>query len=162
MDRPLLLYSASTWLAHAIAERFYGGIHYAWCSPHFDGTTAARHVNVPPTASPAEIYRNLADECRRGERHSDAIKRNRGGIMRGARMKREKGFITPARFAEIDQIVESAVTWEFRPVLYVIPFDRVSGIAFEVPVSERAHPLSVEYRVEVLPRGCFDIIEFRS
>lgn len=77
-------------------------------------------------------------------------------------MKREKGFITPARFAEIDQIVESAVTWEFRPVLYVIPFDRVSGIAFEVPVSERAHPLSVEYRVEVLPRGCFDIIEFRS
>jgi hypothetical protein len=44
-------------------------------------------------------------------------------------------------------------------VLYVIPFDRVRGRIAEVPVRERAHPMSIEFRVEHLSRNCFDMLE---
>lgn len=30
---PLVLYSTNTWLAYTVAERFYGGEHYVWCTP---------------------------------------------------------------------------------------------------------------------------------
>jgi hypothetical protein len=29
--KPLVLYSTNTWLAYAISERYYRGLHYAWC-----------------------------------------------------------------------------------------------------------------------------------
>ena len=160
-DRPLLLYSAGTWLAYAIAERFYGGIHYVWCSPFYDGATAARHVNVPPSSSPAEIYRNMEEETRRGDLHSDAIKRNIAGIRGGARMKWEGGAITSAQLEEIEHTVTRAKVPDFHPVLFVIPFDRIADLVSTVPVGERAHPLSVEYRVEALPSGYFDLLELR-
>jgi hypothetical protein len=162
MTPPLLLYSTNTWLAFAIAESFYDSVHYVWCSPCYDGTTAAAHVNIPPTASPADIYRNLHEESRRGERHSAAIVRNRSGILRGAEARKEAGMISGATEAEIRTIVNSAETRDFRPVLYLIPYDRVRELVVDVPVAQRAHPLSVEYRVEALPRGCFDMLELWS
>lgn len=161
MDPPLLLYSAGTWLAFAIAERFYGGVHYVWCSPFYDGSSAARHYNVPPSSSPAEIYRALAEDTRRGDLHSEAIDRNRKGILRGARAKRDRRLITDDTYEEIGEMVEKAPVAEFRPILYVIPFARVRRRVVEVGVHERAHLLSREYRVEALPRGSFDMIEIR-
>lgn len=158
MQPPLLLYSAQTWLAYSIAERFYGGTHYAWCSPFFDGLTAALHVNVPPSSSPAEIYWNLWQEARRGERHSAAMDANRQGILRGVRAKAAEGVITQAKAAEI---VGSAHPQEFRPLLFVIPFARVEELVHEVPVTQRAHPLSLELRVPALPRSHFDVLELR-
>jgi len=50
---------------------------------------------------------------------------------------------------------------DFRPVLYVIPFDRLEGEVPEDPVSSRAHPLSLEYRFEDLRSGSFDVLELR-
>ena len=35
-EEPLLLCSVQSKLAYLINERFYGGLHYAWCSPGFD------------------------------------------------------------------------------------------------------------------------------
>ncbi|HEX8450644.1 MAG TPA: hypothetical protein VF647_01040 [Longimicrobium sp.] len=160
MKTPLILYSASTWLAYSIAERFYG-VHYAWCTAFYDGITAPRHFNIPPSSSPAEIYRNLEEETRRGDLHSRAIERNAAGIMTGAEAKRESGAITAAQYHQIEAVVEEAKIPDFRPVLYVIPFDRLEGRVPEVPVSERAHPLSLEYRIEDLRRGCFDLLELR-
>jgi hypothetical protein len=32
----------------------------------------------------------------------------------------------------------------------------------DVPVKERAHPLSIEFKVQALPRNCFDVIEIWS
>lgn len=107
MTTPLLLYSASTWLAYSVAERFYG-VHYAWCTPFYDGITAPRYVNIPPTSSPAEIYRNLEEETRRGDLHSDAIERNITGILGGAKAKLEAGAITDAQYHEIANILEKA------------------------------------------------------
>ncbi|HEX8360634.1 MAG TPA: hypothetical protein VF613_11015 [Longimicrobium sp.] len=160
MNTPLLLYSASTWLAYSVAERFYG-VHYAWCTAFYDGMTAPRYVNIPPTASPAEIYHNLEEETRRGDLHSDAIKRNIAGIMTGAKAKLQAAAISDTQYHEIEVVVEKAKIPDFRPVLYVIPFDRLEGRVPEVPVAQRAHPLSLEYRVENLRSGCFDVLELR-
>ena len=149
-------------MAYAIAERFYGGVHYAWCSPVFDGTTTPVHINIPPTSSPAELYRNLWQEVRRGEMHSAAIKQNREGILRGARSRLDAGLISSVVYDQIVRMLNYASVADFRAILYVIPFDRVADRAAEVEVEERAHPLSPEYRVEHLPRECFDMIELRN
>jgi len=159
MKEPLLLYSTNTWLAYAVAERFYDGVHYAWCSPVFNGSTAAAHVNIPPSSSPAEIYRALFREVDRGEQHSTAIERNRKAVTRGAEARLEAGVITGDEHGEIVKIVDRAGVHDFRPVLFVIPWDRVRGMVIDVPVHERAHPLSIEYRVERLRRDCFDMLE---
>jgi hypothetical protein len=162
MDHPLILYSANTLLAYSIAERFYRGVHYAWCSPLYDGTRAAAHINIPPSSSPAEIYRMYADDARRGDLHSQGFTRNRNGIMLGAKAKLALGVITEADLVEIDDMVARVAPVDMRPVLYLIPFDRVSDRIIRVPVRDRAHPLSVEFRIEDLPRDCFDMIELRS
>jgi hypothetical protein len=162
MDQPLILYSTNTLLAYSIAERFYRGVHYAWCSPMYDGARSAAHITIPPSSSPAEIYRTYAEDARRGDRHSEAFERNRRGIRRGAKINLARGVLTQAARDEIVKIAQNAGPNDFRPVLYIIPFDRVVDRVVEVPVSERAHPLSVEYRIEDLPRHCFDMIELRS
>ncbi|HEX6746454.1 MAG TPA: hypothetical protein VF092_04000 [Longimicrobium sp.] len=162
MPRPLLLYSTNTLLAYSIAERFYAGVHYAWCSPLYDGVKAAAHINIPPSASPAEIYRIYAEDARRGELHSALFERNRDGIKTGAKMKRVAGLITEAEQIEFGEMVARATPYDLRPVLYIIPYDRVAERVITVPVRDRAHPLSVEFRIEELPRDCFDMIELRS
>lgn len=159
MDEPLILYSTQTWLAYAIAERFYGGVHYAWCSPVYDGTTAARHVNIPPSSSPADLYRELSAEARRGERHSELFRRNTKGVIAGAGEKLKEGAITRDQHDEITTMATNAHPHEFRPVLYVIPYDRVRDLAREVALALRAHPFSVEFRIAELPRNHFDAIE---
>ena len=159
MKAPLILYSTNTWLAWAIAERYYGGVHFAWCSPVYDGRNAASHVRIPPSSSPADLYRLLLDEMERGEQHSKLMQDKRDGIMRGADAKRAEGVISDAAREEIRDTVERAHPKDLRPVLYVIPYDRVRGSVVEVSVRERAHPLSEEYRVEMLPRECFDVLE---
>lgn len=121
----------------------------------------ASHVNIPPTSSPAELYRLLVEEVARGERHSAVMKNNGDGVLRGANARRTEGIISPAEWDEIDRTIQLAHPADFRPVLYVIPFDRVRGTVVEVPVSERAHPFSMEYRVETLPRASFDMLELR-
>ncbi|MBV9109356.1 MAG: hypothetical protein JO306_08115 [Gemmatimonadetes bacterium] len=159
---PLILYSANTLLAYSIAERFYRGVHYAWCSPLYDGTRAAAHINIPPSSSPAELYRIYAEDARRGELHSELFDRNRRGVKGGAKVKRDSGVITDDDVSEIEEIVARATAYDMRPLLYIIPYDRVADQVLQVPVADRAHPLSVEFRIEELPRDCFDVIELRS
>jgi hypothetical protein len=162
MDEPLILYSTNTWLAYAIAERFYGGVHHAWCSPVYDGATAARHVNIPPSSSPAEIYRALAEDAHRGERHSELFRRNVMGVIAGAGQKLQEGVITRSQHDEIEAMATNAHPREFRPILYVIHYARVRDRVYEVDLASRAHPFSVEFRVPELPRNCFDAIETRG
>jgi hypothetical protein len=99
------------------------------------------------------------EEVRRGERHSELMKRNRAGILSGANAKLKAGVITKTRRDEIKKIVETSHPREFRPVLLVMPFDRVRSMVVEASVQQRAHPMSVEYRVEQLPRDHFDMLE---
>jgi hypothetical protein len=159
MKEPLVLYSTNTWLAYAISERYYGGVHYAWCSPVYDGRRTASHVNIPPTSSPAEIYRLLSAEVDRGERHSVVLEKNRKGLGKGLKARQAEGLVSATQQEEVASTIDSADIRDFRPVLYVIPFERVRGLVVDVPVPERAHPMSIEYRVERLSRDCFDMLE---
>lgn len=161
MPDPLLLYSTSTWLAFSIAERFYAGLHYAWCSPFFSPPGKLAGSAAPPTAIPREIYENLWHEAVEGDSHSSFVDRNRVGILRGAALKKAANVITDDQEAEIAEIIKLADVRNFVPLLYVIPYALVKDRAKIVPPKERAHPMSVEYRIEELPRSCFDVLELR-
>lgn len=159
MSNPLILYSTNTRLAYLISKRYYGDLHYVWCTPYFDSKSIAPHdYTIPPTSSPGEIYHNLYQEVNRGDRHSSKIEDNKKGILEGVNAKREAAVINKQQKAEIIQVVEKAEILDFKPLLYIIPFNLVTELVEEVPVEERAHPLSVEYIIRALPRHLFDII----
>lgn len=158
---PIVLYSTNTWLAYKIAETYYRREHYVWATTHFSPNMApAYDYSVPPSASPGEIYSALDEEVRRGELHSPKIEANKLGICRGASVKEVEKRISLKQKREIFSIVSRAQTRDFRPLVYVIPFQFVVKILKEAPVEVRAHPLSVEYVIARLPRPHFDIIEF--
>lgn len=146
-----------------IAEKYYKAEHYVWCTPIFDARSVAAYGSiVPPTSSPAEIYKNLHEEVRRGDRHSAKISENKAGVLRGATFQNKTGLITADALKEIKALVTQSQIQDYRPLLYVIPFDLVAKLVKEVPVGKRAHPLSWEYTIERLPRNCFDILELTS
>lgn len=163
-DKPkslILLYSASTWLAYVIAERYYGGYHYVWCTPHFDPSSVPSiNYTVPPSSSPAEIYRNLQEDVRRSDRHSAKIAANKAGILRGVEFKLAAGEITSEQASEIASIVDAAEPQDFKPLIFVVPFMLVEKLLQPVPVNQRAHPLSDEFIIDRLPREKFDVIDF--
>ena len=143
-----------------IAEKFYGSEHYVWCTPIFDARTVAAYgPTVPPTSSPAEIYRSLYEEVRRGDRHSAKILENRSGILRGAAFKKKAGVITDGTLEEIKTMVRRSQIQDYRPLLFVIPFQSIETRLKDVPAAKKAHPLSWEYTIESLPRACFDVLE---
>lgn len=159
---PVVLYSTNTWLAFNIAEKFFGGEHYVWCTPYFDAEAAdPRRYTVAPTSSPKDIYLNLYKEATRGDRHSSKIEDVRVGLLKGAALKREAHIITEEQEKDIASIVSSAERNDFRPLLYIIPFAEVATKIKKVPITERAHPLSNEYIIESLPNSLFDAIEFQ-
>jgi hypothetical protein len=156
---PIILYSANTWLAYAIAERYYRGEHYVWCTPYFDASSVAPlNYTVPPSSSPIEIYRGLRKDVLNGDRHSAKIAANKAGIVRGMEAKLSVGAIDDEVATEIASVIGAADILDFRPLLYVIPFHVVRDRLRPVPVRQRAHPMSVEFIIETLPRECFDVI----
>ncbi len=159
---PLILYSVNTYLAYIINERYYGRVHYVWCSEVFDAmsrNSLGRYGNIPPSSNPRDIYLNLYEEVKRGDRHSAKIDQSREEILHKAEEKFKTGEISQSQYDEIGKIVDSVGFSEFRPLLYIIPYHNVAGIVREATVEERAHPLSLEFIIESLDRGYFDPIE---
>ena len=160
MPNPLVLYSTQTLLAYRINQRYYKERHWVLCSPYRGrGSKATFDSAVPPSSSPFEIYRNLREDVKSVERHSDKIKANKEGLLRGANAKLEKGIINSETAGEITAVVAKAEVADFSPVLYVIPYKQVSKQVKAVPVEQRAHPLSDEYLIDLLRRAHFDMIE---
>jgi len=125
-NRHIVLYSASSWLAYKISEEYYGGQHYVWCTPHFDPSSVPSiDYTVPPSSSPIEIYRNLREDVKRGDRHSAKIAANKAGLLRGMERKRAAGEITDEQASEIASILDAAEPRDFRPLIFVIPFHLV-------------------------------------
>lgn len=161
MNKPLILYSANTWLAYMIAQRYYRREHYVWCTPFFDPSKPGDDDSaVPPSSGPLEVYLSLAKDVERGDRHSAKMEENRAGIRRGANAKKKAGVIDQDQEKEIVSIVDLAREKDFRPLMYVIPYAAVADIVREPPPEDKAHPLSAEYIIDRLPRRCFDVIEF--
>jgi hypothetical protein len=160
MADPLLLYSVNTWLSYVIAEQYYDHQHYVWCTPYFDRTaTAEVDATTPPTSTPFDILHGLDAEVRGGDRHSAKIADNKVGVLRGATYKRTAGVISEVEERDIGAIVDQAETRDFHPLLYIIPYEGVKSLIKGVPINKRAHPLSIEYIIESLPRALFDVIK---
>ena len=156
----LILYSTNTWLAFNIATRYFNNEHYVWCTPFFDSDGHPGYAyTVAATSCPKEIYLSLMKEVIDRDNHSSKIKDNKVGILKGAAFKRAAGVITEDQEKEIASVVDNAVHQDFKPLLYVIPYDKVLGLLKNVPIAEKAHPLSAEFIIESLPRDHFDIIE---
>jgi|ERR1051326_5115981 hypothetical protein len=154
------LFSTNTWLSFVLAERYYGGRHFVWCTPYFE--TAAQNgftAATPPTSTPKEIYQSLALEVERNDRHSTKIKAAREGLRKGAKIRLNRGEITQLDFDSIRNIINTASVADFHPLLYIINYERVKLDLIEVPVERRAHPLSIEFQLEKLSRGQFDVLE---
>lgn len=161
MGQPLILYSVCTFLAYNIAKKYYEDQHFVWCSPFFsEGAATSYQYTNPPTSSPARIYQDLAMGVARDDRHNARIQQNRIGLAKGAVIKHKAGVINSPQKKEILAIVQQAATPMFRPLIYVIPFLTVHELVKQVPVSDRANPLSAEYVIEELPRCHFDVIDF--
>ncbi len=163
MNAPLVLYSTNTSLAFNIAQRYYDGLHYVWCAPYSESRAVPANVGgvLPPTSSPSDIFHNLWEEVQRGDLHSAAIERNKLGILKGVAFKLSAGVIDKNQAADINAILSLTQIADFKPLLYVIPYQPIAHLAKEVPVAQRAHPLSFEYTIEALPRAAFDVISLR-
>ena len=161
MGNSPILYSTNTWLAYMIAQKYYNGEHYVWCTPIFDPRRSGdRDSAVPPTSSPFEVYCSLAEEVARRDRHSRKVEENRAGVLRGANAKRRSGVIDEEQERDIVSIVNQAQLADFRPLMYIIPYSVVIDRMREPPLEDKAHPLSAEYIIDQLPREFFDVIEF--
>jgi hypothetical protein len=157
-----VLYSTQTYLAYWVAQNYYNGEHYVWCTPIFDPSSPYRDRDsiVPPSSSPYEVYRSLAKAVADSDLHSEKIEDNRTGILRGALEKKQSGVINDKQEQDIVGIVNKASTNLFDPLVYVIPYPPVADRVREPRIEDKAHPLSAEYIIDLLPRKFFDIIAF--
>lgn len=161
MPEPLVLYSANTLLAYRINQHYYGGIHFVWCSPFFASPASSLDTQMPPSSTPCEICRTLQLDVGQSDLHSAKVKSVREGIRHGAEARHKQGLIHEEQRTELEAIVEAAPLADFRPLLYVIPFGLVAGLAQRVPAARRAHPFSEEFLLERLPRASFDVLDWQ-
>jgi hypothetical protein len=153
----LLLYSINSWLSYKIAEAYFQDVHYVWCSPFFNAT----RIN-PPSSNPIDIYNNLRSDVDGKDRHSSKIEQIRAGIIKGANIKKNHGIITEEQEQEIIEIVNAAEIEDFRPLIYIIPTEKVEKIVKQVSVKYKADKFSQEYIIEELHKNMFDIIDFEG
>ncbi len=163
-DENLVYYSTNTYLSFWLCKRFYKN-YFVWCSPVFNPKTLAEYneySKIPPSSSPFNIYNTLHTDVSSGDLHSDKIKGNKSGLMKGASIQLSNGIITEQDYLRIVKIIESALLKDFRPLVYVIPRSKVDAKIVSVDVEDSANPLSIEYQIHDLKSSEFDVIELRD
>ncbi|MCX5890870.1 MAG: hypothetical protein NTY36_15700 [Deltaproteobacteria bacterium] len=156
------LYSTNVYLKLIIQERFYGDLHYAWCSENFDCTTIGRYTHrsmVAPSSNPADIFKDLQQAVRRLDQHNGKILEQKTSIKSLAIKHNGEGTISDKDKDEIIYLVDNSPFENWRPLLYIIPYAPIVGRLEEVPIHLRAS-LGMEYIIKDLTRNEFDIIEF--
>lgn len=151
-----LLYSIGTELAYKIAKRYYGNIHYIWCTTEFNA------LRQPPSSNPATICKRYLEQISTGDRHTAEIDNNMVGILRGAKEKFNSGIIDGNEYNEIRSIVSVAEYEAFFPVLYIIETEKVKDRCIEVAVEDKASDNAVEYKITDLGENEFEVILFRD
>lgn len=150
------LYSVGTQLAYKIAKRYYGNVHYVWCTTEFNSS------KQPPTSNPATICKRYLEQIVTGDRHTREIGTNMAGILKGAKAKLNSGVINKKEYNEIRSIVSVAEYEAFYPILYIVESKKVKDRCLEVVISERASDDAVEYKIEDLKENEFGIISFKD
>jgi hypothetical protein len=109
---------------------------------------------------PSEIYREIYLDVETNDMHSKKIAANKIGLTKGAYSKSRQGIITSEQLNEITALVRFAPYMNYRPLLYLIPFNNVKELLKSVPPQERASPLAPEFIISDLPRRSFDVIKY--
>jgi hypothetical protein len=161
---PKILYSTNPWIAHDIAERFLNNNHFAWVSEIFDPSTApssSATAAVATSSNPCNIYRRLKVDVDTEDRHSALIKEYKRTFKRLAKEWVASGVINQVQCDEIISLVTSNSWKIWRPVLYVIPAEKIDAFRIKsVPHKFRAG-LGPELQIANLMSHEFDIIEFK-
>ena len=145
-------------VAFNVNMKYYGGLHYMWCTPYFGSDFESPHFTVPPSSSPLEIYNTIKKEIEGADLHDSKIKLNRMGIRKGADAMLKTGNITAEAHSEILAISKLAPMQQFKPLLCII--SRLEAVPYyqKVDIRSKANPLSHEYIVANLPQSAFDVI----
>lgn len=155
------LYSTNTMLAWLIAEQYYASRHFVYCSPHFRDAPNPLTKKPPRSSTPHAIYWELRDDVDGFDSHSAKIGQNRAGLIKGAGVRRDQGWITSKQHDEIVGYVAKAEHALFAPLLYVIPRAKVEHLMQQVPIGNAASPFWVEHIIDALPRDSFDAVELK-
>lgn len=156
-----ILYSTNVWLKYLICQKFRHDIHYIWCSENFDSQKASGYTSsslIPPSSNPADIYRQLQSDAKRGDRHSPKIQEQKACLSHLAVEWEINGDILPEEKEEILYMIDIPGFDYWRPLVYVIPRAAVSDRMKLVPINRRAG-IGDEYIVEEIKSDEFDIIE---
>ena len=158
---PLLLWSTNTHLKYRIQQTFFGGRHYVWCSPAFEGAALPRYAigsGQPPSSDPASIYRTLHHVAKTADQ-GDAKVLSQKRTLKALAVKWAKdGLIDDGAKNEILAMVKLAQPLDWRPLIYVIPFAPVEARVGLVPRDRRASH-EPEYIIPDLADGEFNLIE---
>jgi hypothetical protein len=158
----LLYYSTNSYLAFQLAENYYRGKHFVWCSPVFAPEELSEldiRKNIPPSSSPNKIYIKLIEDIHRADMHSSLIEQNKSGLKKGALIHHKAGIIDDNDLVRINKLIDSAKLKDFRPLLYLIPKNLVESKIIEVDIDDKANPLDVEYQIVDLNKNEFEIIQ---
>ena len=151
-----ILYSVGTYLAYIISRRYYGNVHYVWC------TTKFNDLGQPPTLNPCKICRGYLEQIVTGDRHARVIGNNITGILTGAEKKFNVGIIDKGEYNAIKDMVSTADYELFLPVLYIIDGRKVKSKCKGGPEADKASDNSVEYVIENLEENEFETIFVRD
>jgi hypothetical protein len=158
-----VLYSTNPWVATDIAERYRGGVYFAWVCECYDTATAlagSAAAAIAPSSNPRRIYRLLAEEYAAEEGHSPTIRGYKKTFSRLAKEWLADRSLTKDQYDEILASIR-APSWRiWRHVLYVIPRAPIvaAGRLTEVRRIDRAG-YGPELQIRDLRRDEFDIIE---
>lgn len=147
---PLVLYSVNCHFKFHIQEKYRGNRHYVWVSENFD--------SGPATSNPKDIYDRLKKAVADEDEHDYKIIEQKTLITARVIEWEVAGEISTFDKEDIVSEIEIGKFQKWRPLIYVIPYDRVAGRVEPVPRPERAG-LPPEYRIADLQRSEFDIIE---
>lgn len=156
-----LLYSTNNKIKLMINERFRKDVHYVWCATCFDASKQGAYsiaAKAAPSSDPYQIYKQLSQDARKGDRHSSKIAEQRLSVTNLAAEWKKKGEISDLEAEEIAYIANESLPSEWAPLLYVIPFHLVQPRVQLVPIGKRAS-LGLEYIIHDLSRAEFDILE---
>ena len=157
-----LLYSTNVYLKLLLQERYWGDVHYIWCSEYFDCSDQSKYSSssmVAPSSNPSSIYRELKRDVEGKDTHSAKITAQKASFTERAIQSAANGEICEDERDDILYMVERSPFEYWRPLLYVIPADPVLSRLKLVPIKNRAG-FGNEYIIEDLKRTEFDIVEF--
>lgn len=147
------LYSVNSLLAYKINEEFYGGNHYVWCAPEFNCT------ENPPSSNPKEIMKMIWADVNLHDRHSPKIMQNKLGLLNGVEINYKNNNISEEQREELIKIVNGVDIAYFRPLIYIISYQKVKNKIIKVSATEKAEWFSNEYKIECLKSKEFDMID---